>query len=256
MASPGLSLLNLPPELILEIADHLPVDGILALKLTHRILNYSLPITPRLRNRTLSQCARLALRNYLAKPVLNPTHLRCILCKAVYPLKTFQSTSSPACASSNEANVDDVDVVELPQRLCAWHVGRLARIVHTEPGGRNEWVDSSEEMCMHCGSIQAWAKCDCRCDSCSVRTVTAYTRYLNNKVECKKFVFYRIAVPDDGVLPEKTERSQLYVRETCYEPGAYFVRLLVHIEADMNVDSAYQTSITHMPVRHLADHPS
>lgn len=223
MASPTSSLLSLPPELILEVADYLPPDGILALKFSHRVLNYSLPLAPRLRNRTLTRCARLAVRSYLAKPTPNPTHLRCILCKSVYPLKSFQSSSSPACAPvCFAADVEYTEVVELPQRLCAWHVGRLARIVHTEPGGKNEWVDSSEEMCMHCGAIQSWAKCDCKCDSCSFRAVTAYTRYLNNNTECRKFVFYRKTTASSSVIaPEETAKTQLFVRETCFDPGTY-----------------------------------
>lgn len=223
MASPTLSLLSLPPELILEIADYLPPDGILALKFSHRILNYSLPLASRLRNRTLTRCARLAVRSYLAKPTPNPTHLRCILCKSVYPIKSFQSSSSPACAPlSFAADVGDTEVVELPQRLCAWHVGRFARVVHTEPGGRNEWVGSSEEMCMHCGAIQSWAKCDCKCDSCSFRAVTAYSRYLNNKTECRRFLFFRKTVTDnDTCTPSDTVKTQLFVRETCFNPGTY-----------------------------------
>lgn len=218
MASPSLSILCLPPELILEIADYLPPDGILALKLSHRILNYSLPFAPWLRNRALSHCARLAIRSYLCQPNPKPTHLRCILCKVVYPLKTFRSSSSPACAPlSLTAELEQAEVVELPQRLCAWHVGRLARIVHTAPGGANEWISSTEEMCMHCGAIQSWARCDCTCDSCSVRTVTAYTRYLNNNVECRTFVFYReVADSATGAAGAK-----LFVRETCTGSGTY-----------------------------------
>ncbi|KAF1927427.1 uncharacterized protein M421DRAFT_101828 [Didymella exigua CBS 183.55] len=124
MALSTLSLLSLPPELVLKIADHLPPDGILALKFSHRILNYSLPLAPRLRKGTLTRCARLAVRSYLVKPTPSPTHLRCILCKSVYPLKSFQSSSSPACAPLSFAvDVEETEVVELPQRLCAWHVG-------------------------------------------------------------------------------------------------------------------------------------
>lgn len=224
MTSTTLSLLDLPPELILEIADCLPADSILALKFSHRVLDYSLPLVPLLRNKTLSRCARLAIRGYLAKPTSNPTHLRCILCKAVYPLKSFRSSSSPACApSSFAADVEQTEVVELPQRLCAWHVGRLARIVHTGPGGRNEWVYSLEEMCMHCGAMRAWTKCDCQCDSCSFRTVTAYTRYLNNNTECRNFVFYRRAATDGSASSQTATENQLYVRETCFGPGKYLV---------------------------------
>ena len=252
MTSPALSILNLPPELILEIADYLPPDGILALKFSHRILNYSLPLAPRLRNRTWSRCARLAIRSYLCRPSPKPTHLRCVLCKAVYPLKSFQSSSSPACAPLSLADdPGQAEVVELPQRLCAWHVGRLARIVHTEPGGRNEWVGSAEEMCMHCGAIQSWAKCDCMCDSCSVRAVTAYTRYLNNNTECRKFVFYRKATRDIVPSPAGSEETQLFVRETCFDPGKYHpVDRDIAPWTDTNQDAVDLNPVIHMPVQH------
>ncbi|KAF2995586.1 hypothetical protein E8E13_004636 [Curvularia kusanoi] len=211
MASSTFPLLSLPPELILTIADHLPIDAILALKLSHRILHSTLPVTPRLQNLTLSPCARLALRTYLAKPVSNPTHQRCLLCKAVYPLKSFHSSSSPVCSASlsfSGADVQDPNILKLPQGLCTWHVGRLVRIVKTRPGGRNEWVASREDMCMHCGAIRGWKGCGCGCESCAVREVTAYTRFLDNEVECRKYVFYR----KDG--------RRLYVRETCKGDGS------------------------------------
>jgi hypothetical protein len=220
MVSPYTSILSLPPELILKVADHLPLDGAVALKLSHRILNYYLPLTPSLRNQTPSHCARLAVRSYLAKS--SQTHLRCVLCKAVYPLRSFQSSSSPTCRSSSpETHIQDIEVVELPPRLCAWHIGRLVRIVRTEPRGRNKWVDSCEDMCMHCGAIQAWARCDCECDSCGFRNVTAYTRFLNNDVECKWYVFYRKIVEGSVSPLQKSGGSQLFVRETCSDSGTY-----------------------------------
>jgi hypothetical protein len=218
MASPTLSLLDLPPELVLVIADHLPPDAVLALKLSHRILYYSLPLSARFKSLPLSHCARLAIRSHLSQPNPKPSHQRCVLCKAVYPLSSFKSSNSPACAPSPlGTDAQQTEIVELPHRLCAWHVGRLARIVHTEPRGRNEWISSSEEMCMHCGAIQAWTKCNCACDSCSVQTVTAYTRYLNNQSECRQFVFCREVLDKDLPRPDGVE-SRLFVRETCYEP--------------------------------------
>lgn len=250
MASSTLSLLDLPPELILEIADHLSPDAILALKFSHRILNYSLPLASRFRNRTLSRCARLAVLSYLSKPTPNPTHLRCVLCKAIYPLQSFQSSSSPACAPwSPAAGVEQTEVVELPQRLCAWHVGRLARIVHTEPGGRNQWVSSSEEMCMHCGAIQSWAKCDCTCDSCSVRAVTAYTRYLNNKTECKKFVFCRKAVSNSVLSPHGTRSTDLFVRETCSTSGESHDTIKSSQSSNVMADCEDAHPVIHVPVQ-------
>jgi hypothetical protein len=202
-----LSLLGIPPEIILEIGDFLPPDGTLALKLTHPILYDTIPITPRIKNTTLSDCARLAIRTYLSRPTLKPTHMRCILCKAVYPVSSFRSSNSPACETASPD--DHTQIIKLPQRLCAWHVGRLARIVNTGPRGKNMWVSSMADMCIHCGGVQAWNKCSCRCDSCSFRSVTTYTRYLNNDKECRTFTFRRGA---DG---------QLLVKEICRDNGKY-----------------------------------
>jgi hypothetical protein len=204
------SLVTLPPELILDISDHLPVDAIVALQLTHRKLHETLPIPPRLKESTLSKCAHLAIRTYLSPPDRRHSHLRCILCKAVYPISMFKSSSSPAClpVSFVEA-AQDTDVVELPQRMCSWHVSRLARIIHTEPGGKNEWTSHMEDMCIHCGAIQGWEKCECRCDTCHTRPVRAYTRYLNNARECRRFLFWL----------DEADALQLMVRETCWFSG-------------------------------------
>jgi hypothetical protein len=203
------SVINLPPEITLEIADWLPPDAILSLKLTHRSFNRTLHIDLRLRSRSLSDCAHLAIRTHLARPVPNPSHLRCIYCKRVYPLSLFQSSSSPACVpTSLTDDYQRTDVVELPQRLCAWHVGRLATIVHTKSGGRNEWTSHMDSMCMHCGEIQGRKKCDCKCDSCAYRPVRAYTRYLDNDKECRKFFFWR--QPSSQHV-----QGRLMVRETC-----------------------------------------
>lgn len=223
MALSSKLLLGFPTELILEVADHLPLDGILALKLTHPILNDTLSLASRFKNTTLTNCARLAIRTYLARPNVTSTHRRCILCKQVYPVSLFSSSSSPACAPiSFTEDVQQTEVVELPHRLCSWHVGRLARIIHTEPSGRNGWVSRMDKMCMHCGTIQSWVRCDCRCDSCFFSSVRTYTRYLNNKTECKRFVFWKETASSELSVPRKASGDQLFVRETCWDAGEYW----------------------------------
>lgn len=205
-----ISLLSLPPELILELGVFLPPDGILALKLTHPYLNEILPFLPPPKDTPFSECARIAVRYYLSPPDPEPSHLWCILCKAIYPIDLFKSSSSPACVSDPLEDASQVDVVELPQRLCSWHVGRLAHVIHTEPGGRNEWISHMNDMCMHCGAVQSWGKCKCDCSSCGIRAVRTYTRYLNNDRECRRFVFWRAGV-GGGV------ERRLMAREECQE---------------------------------------
>ncbi|KAH3944781.1 hypothetical protein HBI56_150320 [Parastagonospora nodorum] len=219
MVPASISLVNLPLELIYDISDFLPPDAVLALKLTHRNFNSILPLDSKLNKTPLSDCARLATRTYLSKPSPEPSHLRCILCKTVYPVNLFKSSSSPACIpTSFTEDVQQTDVVELPQRLCSWHVSRLVQVVHTGPGGRNQWTSHMEDMCMHCGAIQAWTKCDCRCDSCPIRPVRTYTRYLNNPIECRRFLFWKDRMRLDGQNVQDGVHGQLMVRETCWNP--------------------------------------
>lgn len=207
-------ILGLPLELVFEIADNLPPDGILALKLTHRTFDNALPLAARLKNKTLSRCERLTMMNYISRPNVEPGRIRCILCKNMYPASLFKSSTSPACLPvSFSGDTQHSEVVQLPQRLCAWHVGRLARIVRTNPGGRNEWTSRMDRMCMHCGAVTGWTMCDCNCDTCTFRPVRAYTRYLNNDTECRDFVFWK----DDQTLDINGTHGRLMVRETCKE---------------------------------------
>jgi hypothetical protein len=186
------SLGFLPTELILEITNFLAPDGVLALKLSHRKFNDTLPFLPGLKHEPFSECAHLAIRTCLSQPNSNPSHLRCILCKRVYPISLFGSSSipAPACVFMPiAANVHRTNVLELPQRMCSWHVGRLVQIIDAGPSGGNEWTSHMGEMCMHCGAVQGWGRCDCDCGSCAIRPVRTYTLYLNNKREYHRSLF-------------------------------------------------------------------
>lgn len=222
MASPIPYLLQLPIELLFELGDYLSPDSILALKLTHRVLNDNLPILPRLRNRTLNPCARFAIERLRTSPSNPPDRQRCILCKEVYPLNMFTSASSPACRPTrSEAGVPPPEVVQIPEGLCAWHVGRLARVIRTEPGGRNEWVSDMKKMCMHDGCIEGWSDCNCACSSCGYKVVRTYTRFLNNKLECKKFAFWRNTAAGPSEDPEERGVGRLYMEEECWKPSEF-----------------------------------
>lgn len=221
MSTPPPYLLQLPPELLLELSDFLPLDGILALKLTHSILNNTLPVLPRLRNRTLDPCAQYAIERYRAPPHERRHQRRCNLCKKIYPISQFSSSSSPACLPlAFYQDGPRPEVVELPNSFCAWHVGRLARVVRTDPGGRNEWVSDMRRMCMHKGCIDGWDECRCGCSSCGYKMVRTYTRFVNNQTECKKFQFWRSFA--DGLSEDPREKiaGRLFVQEVCVDSDA------------------------------------
>jgi hypothetical protein len=212
----------------------------------------------------LCSCARLAICTYLSPSTPTPSQQRCILCKVNYPTSMFESSNSPACLPITAANnAQQTEIIEMPPRVCCWHVSRLARVVQTGsyveekagyktvdtfagkscsklrfmgikespgtaelcnlyptfsetretgPGGRNEWVSQMDKWCMHCGELQGREKCNCRCDSCSFRTVRTYTRYLNNKNECRRFQFWR-----EAPRPNESQ-GKLWVRETGWAP--------------------------------------
>ncbi|KAF1965585.1 hypothetical protein BU23DRAFT_488936, partial [Bimuria novae-zelandiae CBS 107.79] len=123
MALPEPHLLRLPNELLFDISDLLSPDGILALKLTSRRLNTVLPALTELKNRRPNKCVRFAIERLCASPNEKPDHLRCILCKAIYPLAMFASSSSPACFPLGFAQgAPRPEIVEIPPGYCAWHV--------------------------------------------------------------------------------------------------------------------------------------
>ncbi|KAF9737222.1 hypothetical protein PMIN01_05001 [Paraphaeosphaeria minitans] len=212
-------LLLLPPELLFELSNFLPLDGILALKLTHSVLNNTLPAIPHLRNRTLDRCAQFAMERYRTSPHGDRQQRRCILCKKNYPTSQFFSSSSPACLPlAFDHDGPRPEVVELPDSFCAWHVGRLARVVRTDPGGSNEWVSDVRRMCMHDGCIDGWHECNCGCSSCGHKMVRTYTRFLNNETECKNFHFWRNIAAASTEDPREKIAGRLYVQEACWDP--------------------------------------
>ncbi|KAF2844873.1 hypothetical protein T440DRAFT_361971, partial [Plenodomus tracheiphilus IPT5] len=119
------SLTSLPPEVILDICDHLPLDDVLSLTLTHVQFQHVLSSLPRARNATPSDCARFAIRAYLNALGPAGSHQRCIRCKKDYPVDMFTSANSPAWRAL-EAAVEHTPSVQLPARVCAHHLGALA----------------------------------------------------------------------------------------------------------------------------------
>jgi hypothetical protein len=215
-------LLRLPQELVLTVCAYLPLDGLLALKLSHSNFNHILSLDSQAQpEHKISACARLAIRTYLISADPPPTHMRCILCKAQYPMSMFFSSSSPICARGSLLQEDsEAEVLELPSRMCCWHASRLTRLVAAATDRKDGWVSSLELLCMHCGYVQGWKRCDCDCDSCAFRTVRTYTRFLDQDVRFKSFTFWRSREGTAGTAGQEKLQEALYAREVHYHPGA------------------------------------
>jgi len=212
MSTTTSSLLDLPPELILEIHDRLALDALLALKLTHPRLNRIIRLDRQRWQTTLSHCSRRAIRIYLAPSTAKASHRYCKICTATIPVSMFDSSAGSACIQTPLTD-GSKNIVQLPPGICALHVSRLTRVIRTRTMGSNEWVSKQSKLCTHCANVQEWAKCSCKCDSCAVEIVTTYIRYLNNTKECQQYRFWR----DTGAY--KDGDGQIWVRETVINEG-------------------------------------
>ncbi|KAF2270274.1 hypothetical protein CC78DRAFT_539508 [Lojkania enalia] len=190
MATPSRSLLSLPPEILYEIADYLPPEGILALKLAHPVLHHTF-LLPRFENTVPSDCTRFAIREYLADKKSRTSTIRCLLCKKTYPQSMFSTSESFACKQLYKSDGRLAEVIQYPKRVCSWHVGLLTRVIRANAGGRDEWTSTMGKWCMHCGRIRDWNECTCECNSCPVIPIRTYTRYMSNNMEWKNFRFRR-----------------------------------------------------------------
>jgi hypothetical protein len=170
------AILSLPPELVLTIGDFLPRDCILALKLTNRYFNYCLPLPKMSKANEYAECARLFSLSHLSR---DPSRRRCILCKAMQDLRFFDSTGTPKEVPAPVAEAAQrADFVPYPQGLCWKEAGGFLRIVRTGPKDKTGWASQKDVVCMHCGSVQGWNRCDCKCESCPRKPVRTYVHYV------------------------------------------------------------------------------
>ncbi|EMD93068.1 hypothetical protein COCHEDRAFT_1193397 [Bipolaris maydis C5] len=120
MSSDATSFHGLPAELMRDICDFLPLDALLALKLTAPRLNSTIRLDPRRRQDALSPCARRAIHSYLNPSLSKPDQQHCRLCNTAYSMAMFSSSASPACIPMKLTTTPH-DVVQLPSNVCSWH---------------------------------------------------------------------------------------------------------------------------------------
>ncbi|EON64403.1 hypothetical protein W97_03634 [Coniosporium apollinis CBS 100218] len=174
------SLLTLPTELLLIIASDLDPSALLSWKLSHPLFYHMLKLPADVTPAVLSICARLAVRDYLKSSDVQDNRMRCALCKGLYPPDMFSSATSPACIPFRDLNRRRQEVLDMPERVCIWDIGRLVRFeAATTAADEPQWTSSMESVCMHCGAVQSWNRCACQCQTCSVREARTYTRWLS-----------------------------------------------------------------------------
>jgi hypothetical protein len=221
-------LSTLPPELLEQIFNHLPLPARTALKVTCRRM-YSLTPPLRLSKAGLVRCAQRAITSYLAFD-----HYRrlCPICKQWYPNHMFADEEASTPTVDEERRITDTllqqgfddaggpGMVEPPPGACIWHKASLYRIIDgatpalmpffipslaLKDGLRGEhmckWISTVQEMCYHCGAVR-WRekKFHCRCETCGVRRVRCYTRFVMKQSEVDRFCFF-------------TREREIWVRE-------------------------------------------
>lgn len=161
----------------------LPPSAIVALKLTSHS-NFEV-VTFNTGQSIQDDCARPAIRRHLEESQERPLRYRCACCKALYPSHLFKRLVPPLETGGSEGMVG---------RVCQWHSGRFARVISRSdieapwPGqnleqgpcaqGLVETTTTSEQVCMHCGQVQAWEPCMCECETCWYRAVPCITTYV------------------------------------------------------------------------------
>lgn len=154
---------------------------------------------------------------------LRNARMRCALCKALYPVSLFDRSGfvsldvpgastrlgragrnmhgdGEAGAEIEEEDEEEEDefsrrgMLNVRNRVCKWHDGRFQRTVKGSRRGDHAGREEGERMtpregwsletaCMHCGSVLAWARCRCNCQSCWRREVWCFTRVLEEEEE-------------------------------------------------------------------------
>jgi hypothetical protein len=151
-------LTALPTELIQQIATHIPISGLVALKLTSKQLFFQLPSPPQGYIKTASDCEKRAIRRYVAERNDGSGGRRkCILCSGMMPLEFYGGRAEP---------------------VCKWHEGWFERVVVVAALPKRYLDDTLDRqrrmrtLCGHCKQIRGWdvERCECEisggCGSC------------------------------------------------------------------------------------------
>ena len=182
----------LPPELLLEMAQHISPSTRESLRLASEHLQNRLPGVPRSYFKTAPRCEQIAWSRFLNEGGSTGLGKRqCILCHAVLSRDFFRGDVS----------------------ICKWHDGWFMstslpsfldeatkkRLLEVQSRHPVKWIAFERQYCAHQKQIIGWHinKCCCNCNSCGHFEVICYVRVSGENDPPKS---WELAQDNDGSL--------------------------------------------------------
>ena len=151
-----------------------------------------------------------------------PTKLTCSLCKTKHGPDSFLK-GAPRTIGINPKTEHDLLAQKSLQRICTWHYGKVVcTVTHKPLAGAvfyGRWISMFREMCMHCGQIEQYGRCNCReptflhgkeipaaCEICPRVKMRVYERM--KKDGDRMEISWHFKTDKDGTLHVLEERTE------------------------------------------------
>lgn len=172
------TLASLPPELILDIARHLPARSLIALKLCNAALLHKTPIPPDFDFNTRSVCEKKLIRRYKNEYKESRDGRRyCLICHTLQESKFLGHGGGKICSSHGLMFVQHQST-ELDTDLQT----RIAWTAQSRPDLGVFFIAVPRTLCAHTRAIiwdRQYFPCICGCGFCEHLQVTCYVRVAN-----------------------------------------------------------------------------
>lgn len=169
---------DLPTELNLAIASHLPVSSRISLKLTSRSLFTKTDPIPTDWRRDATYCEKRAVRRFVTeRKDLEGGRRRCVLCNTLVKTYHFPSPDAPVCKWHEARYVEN----QIPMAV-EEEVRRKLREVERRCR-KPVWVSLERWFCVHERRLLDWhfGDCLCQCEACGHFPVMCYVRLSRRK---------------------------------------------------------------------------
>jgi len=184
----SMTILSLPPELVLEIAAYLPTSALISLKLANKYIGSVVSSPPNHRFRDLSPCEKNSIRRYINERAnLRTGRRRCLLCNTLQELRFFRD-DSPVCTGEEGRFMTISSSSSSPpppppgSELESYMRKQIEDLTVAGKAKRDDvfWFAVPQRLCLHTGVITGRARqttlCECHCDSCAHVEVSCYVR--------------------------------------------------------------------------------